>query len=166
MLRPPALLVLSLLASACASVPMAPPELDLAAKEFRTTPGKANLYVFRDESIGAAVKMTLVLDGRVLGDTASKTFLLAPLDPGPHALVSKTENDARLEFTAEPGKNVYVWQEVKMGVLSARSALHLVDEASARGRIAECKLAAGEAPAPGTPTAPTAPKEPAAVPRS
>ncbi len=166
MLRLPSLVVLSLLASACASVPMASPEMDLAAKEFRTTPGKANLYVFRDESMGGAVKMSLILDGRLLGDTAAKTFLLEPLDPGPHALVSKTENDARLEFTAEAGKNVYVWQEVKMGVMSARSALHLVDEASARGRIAECKMAVREAPAPSEAPAPTAPKEPAAIPRS
>jgi len=29
-----------------------------------TVPGRANLYVFRDESMGAAVKMPVVLDGR------------------------------------------------------------------------------------------------------
>lgn len=162
MRRLKSLLALSFLATACASVPMAPPESDLAAKEFRTTPGKTNLYVFRDESFGAAVKMSLVLDGRMLGDTAAKTFLLTSVDPGPHALVSKTENDARLEFTAEAGKNVYVWQEVKMGMWSARSALHLMDEAAARERVKECKLALGEAPAP----AATPAKQPAAIPGS
>ncbi len=146
------LIALSLLATACASVPMASPEADRVAKEFRTAPGKSNLYVFRDESLGGAVKMTVVLDGRMLGDTASKTFLLTPVAAGPHALVSKTENDARLEFTAVPGKNVYVWQEVKMGVWAARSDLHLMDEEAAKERISACSLATGEVPGAAAPS--------------
>jgi uncharacterized protein DUF2846 len=119
------------------------------------TAGKANLYVFRDESMGSAVKMSVLLDDKLLGDTAAKTFLLEAVDPGKHALVSKTENDARLDFTAEPGKNVYVWQEVKMGVLSARSALHLVEEAEAKPRINECNLSVREAAPAAAPAAPT-----------
>ncbi len=100
-----------------------------------------------------------------MGDTASKTFLVATLAPGPHALVSKAENDARLDFTAESGKNVFVWQEVKMGLLMARSQLHLLDDASAQARIAECSLALGETVAPPQP-APQPAKEPAAIPGS
>ncbi len=162
MLRIPSLLLVTLLASACASVPMASPELDRAAKEFRTAVGKSNLYVFRDESMGGAVKMSVILDGKLLGDTAKKTFLLTTVDPGPHALLSKTETDARLDFTAQPGKNVYVWQEVKMGLMSARSELHVLDEAAARPRISECSLAAREEQAPPA-TAPAPTKD---VPRS
>ncbi len=161
------LVALSLLATACASVPMASLEADRSAKEFRTTPGKSNLYVFRDESIGGAVKMTVLLDGRLLGDTAAKTFLITSVAPGLHAIVSKTENDARVDFTAVPGKNVYVWQEVKMGVWAARSDLHLIDEEVAKGRIAACSLAAGEAPAAPEPTpAPSVSSASNAVPRS
>jgi hypothetical protein len=155
------LFLLAALATGCASVPMAAKEADLAAKEFKTVPGRANLYVFRDESMGAAVKMPVVLDGRLLGDTAAKTFLLATLEPGPHSLLSKTENDARLDFLAQPGKNVFVWQEVKMGLLAARSALHLLDEASARERVNACSLAVSEPPP--LPAAGPA-KQPAAVP--
>ena len=158
---------LAVLVSACASVPMAPPEADRLAKEFRTTPGQSNLYVFRDESIGGAVKMNVSLDGRMLGPTASKTFLLTSVAPGKHAIVGHAENDAKLEFVAVPGKNVFVWQEVKMGVLQARSQLQLVDEASARARVQQCSLAVGEMmpplPRPSAP-APTAAKEPAAIP--
>ncbi|HSN91946.1 MAG TPA: hypothetical protein VLS93_12015 [Anaeromyxobacteraceae bacterium] len=161
MKRPFSLLALAALASACASVPMAPPERDLAAKQFLPTPGKANLYVFRDETFGAAVKMSLVLDGRMFGDTAARTFLLTTVDPGRHVLVSKAENDARLEFDAAPGANVFVWQEVKMGVLMARSKLHLIDEASGRERVNSCKLAIGEFPLPPLPApGPQAPAVP------
>ena len=167
MSRIASVIIVAVLSTACASVPMAPPEADAFAKEFRTTPGKTNLYVFRDEVFGSAVKMSIVLDGRMMGDTASKTFLLAAVDPGRHALVSKTENDSRLEFVAEPGKNVYVWQEVKMGVLQARSELQLVDEESGRTRVQQCSLALGEMMPPllqPSAPAPTAAKEPAAIP--
>ncbi len=152
-----------LLLSACASVPKAPPELDRAAKEFRTTPGKTNLYVFRDETFGAAIKMSVKLDGAPLGDTAAKTFLLATIRPGKHALQSNAENDAALEFVAKPGENVFVWQEVKMGFGSARSKLNLLDAASAQPRVAECELAAGgnvplpAAPPPEPPARPSVP---------
>jgi hypothetical protein len=169
MRRLASLAVLAALATACASVPRATPEADASAKEFRTTPGKANLYVFRDESFGGAVRMTVLLDGKLLGDTAANTFLLAAVDPGKHALVSKTENDANLEFVAEAGKNVYVWQEVKMGVWSARSQLSVMDEASAKPRVGRCSLAIGEMmpplPQASTP-APAPAKEPAAIPGS
>ncbi|HET8538575.1 MAG TPA: DUF2846 domain-containing protein [Anaeromyxobacter sp.] len=160
-----ALLPVALLA-ACASVPKAPPELDRAAKEFKATPGKANLYVFRDESLGAAVKMSVALDGAPLGDTAAKTFLLKTVAPGKHALVSKAENEDTLEFVAKPGENVFVWQEVKMGFGSARSKLSLVDAASAQPRVAQCELAVGgNVPLPAAPPAAPAPAtEPAAVP--
>lgn len=167
MRRLPSLVILAALASACASVPMASPELDRTAKQFLITPGKSNLYVFRDESFGGAVKMTVLLDGQLLGDTAAKTFLVATLPPGPHSLLSKAENDARLDFTTEAGKNVYVWQEVKLGILMARSTLHLVDEASARPRITECSMAVREDQAPSAPQPPpAAPDASAATPRS
>jgi hypothetical protein len=160
MKRLSSLLLLSGLVTACASVPMATPEQDRAAKEFRTTPGKSNVYVFRDESIGAAIKMNVLLDGGLFGATAAKTFLLTTVEPGRHTLLSKAENDSTLAFDAVPGANVYVWQEVKMGILMARSKLQLVDEAIAKGRIPECGLAAGASAAP--PPAPMAAPVPGA----
>jgi hypothetical protein len=149
-------IILAALAAGCASVPMAPPERNAAAKEFRTTPGKANVYIFRDESFGGAVKMSIVLDGMLFGDTAAKTFLLATVAPGKHVLISKAENDDRLEFQAEAGKNLYVWQEIKMGVWAARSRLELVDEAAAKPRVLECSLAENALPPAPAPAAPAA----------
>ena len=54
--------------------------------------------------------------------------------------------DSRRRTADAPGRNVFVWQEVKMGVLQARSALHLLDEATARERIGACSLAISEPP--------------------
>jgi hypothetical protein len=38
------------------------------------------------------------------------------------------------------GKIYYVWQEVKMGMFSARSALHQVDAAKGQKGVEESKL--------------------------
>jgi hypothetical protein len=128
--------------AACASVPKAEPDRDFAAKQFtRPLRGKAALYVFRNESLAGAVKMSLELDGQPLGDTAPRTFHWVTLKPGKHTLVGKAENESVLEFTAAPGQNLFVWQEVKMGLLSAQNRLELVNEERGRAGVAECELA-------------------------
>lgn len=134
-------LVASAVVSGCASVPMASAQKDSQAKSFAVSPGKSNIYVYRNESMGAAVKMPVVVDGMAIGDTAAKTYLLYQANPGKHTVVSKSENDSSLDLNTEAGKNYFVWQEVKIGVMSARSKLQLVDDATGKAGVGECKLA-------------------------
>jgi hypothetical protein len=134
------LVVAALFLGGCASVPMASVEQDASAKTFAVKPDKANIYVYRNETFGAAVKMPVALNGKLVGDTAAKTFLALEVAPGTHTLVSKTENDATLSLNALPGKNYFVWQEVKMGAFAARSALQLVEDSVGKAGVAECKL--------------------------
>jgi hypothetical protein len=128
------------LATGCASVQMASTEMDTAAKGYAVKPGKANIYVYRNEMMGAAIKMPVALDGKLVGDTGAKTFLLLEVSPGNHTIISKTENDSAVTLNAVEGRNYFVWQEVKMGLMSARSNLQLVDEATGKAAVAECKL--------------------------
>ena len=130
---------LVVLASGCASVPMATPEQDMAAKSYSVKPDKANIYVYRNETMGAAIKMPVALDGRLVADTGAKTFMLLEVSPGSHTIVSKTENDSTLTVNATAGRNYFVWQEVKMGMMAARSELHQVDDATGKAGVAECK---------------------------
>jgi Protein of unknown function (DUF2846) len=125
---------------ACASVPMARPERDLAAKKFEIPPDQALLYVYRDETYGSAIKLTVLVDGRHVGDTAAHTFLLVPVAAGPHVVVSKAENDSTVQLTAENGKAYFVWQEVKMGLWAARSELHVMNAEQGRAAVATCSL--------------------------
>ena len=134
------LVALLALLSGCASVPMASSEADAQAKTFATKPGKANIYVYRHETMGAAIPMTVSLNGKVMGQTASKTYFLFEVDPGNHEITSHTENVDTLRMVAAGGRNYFVWQEVKMGLGSARSQLRQVEEATARKDLAECKL--------------------------
>ena len=43
-------------------------------------------------------------------------------------------------MNAEAGKNNFVWQEIKMGLIIARNKLQIVDEATGKAGIAESKL--------------------------
>ncbi|WP_159462798.1 DUF2846 domain-containing protein [Caballeronia catudaia] len=50
------------------------------------------MYVYRNESIGAGVKMPVTLDGKAMGSTAAKTYLYAEVEPGQHKITSEAEN--------------------------------------------------------------------------
>ena len=133
-------LVLVVLVGGCASVPMATPEQDAAARTFSVKPGKANIYVYRNETFGAAIKMAIVLDGKLMADTAANTYMVLEVAPGAHTVISKTENEPSVTVNAVAGRNYFLWQEVKMGAFAARSELHQVDEATGKQGVAECKL--------------------------
>lgn len=133
-------------ASGCASVQMASPEQDTAAKSFTVKPGKANIYVYRNETFGAALKMPVALDGKQVGETASKTYLALEVSPGPHTVVSKTENESTVKLNTVAGRNYFLWQEVKMGMISGRSNLQEVDEATGKAGVGECKLIQAQSP--------------------
>jgi len=125
----------------CASVPMGDARQDAAAKAFQAPKDKAGIYVFRNETMGAAIKMDVSIDGQTVGQTAANTFLYKEVAPGKRTVVSKAENTDTLELDAKPGVLYFIWQEVKMGLLGARSKLQLVDEAKGKRGVAETKLA-------------------------
>ena len=133
----------ALFASGCASVPMADPAQDQAAKAFSVSPGRSKIYVYRNETIGSAVTMDVYIDGRHLGQTVAKTYVMAEVDPGPHRIMGKAENDHLIDLTTVAGRVYYVWQEVKMGLMFARNQLQIVDEKTGREGVMESNLAAG-----------------------
>ena len=134
-------LLLALL-SGCASVPMASLEQDTQAKDFSPIPNKAALYIYRNEMFGAAIPMSVSVNGRVLGQTAARTYFRLNLPPGRYSVESHAENVSALQLNTEPGKNYFVWQEVKMGMWMARSQLQQTDETIGRAGVMESKLIA------------------------
>lgn len=125
----------------CATVPMGSAEQDATLKKFTPPADKAGLYIYRNESMGSAVTMHVLLDNTPIGDTAAKTYLYKEIAPGKHVITSLAENTDTLEIDAKAGTAIYVWQEVKMGAFSARTKLHLVDEATGQKGVSESKLA-------------------------
>ncbi len=64
-----------------------------------------------------------------------------PKQRAPGSRISyRSKNDATLTLSTEAGKNYYVWQEVKMGLLMARSKLSQVSEEEGKQGVMESKL--------------------------
>ncbi|MBR7801738.1 DUF2846 domain-containing protein [Undibacterium fentianense] len=133
-------LVMTSFLTGCASIKMASQAEDAKAKSFAADPNQANLYIYRNEFMGAAIKMPVEIDGKEIGKTGSKTYFAVKVAPGKHTLVSKAENDFVLDLSAEAGKNYFIWQEVKMGLLMARTKLQVVDEATGKAGVNESQL--------------------------
>lgn len=126
----------------CASVPMASKDRDAQAKSFSTLPGKASLYIFRDETMGAAVPLTLSVNSKTLGQTAAMTYFKLDVPPGRYAITSLAEDVSTLNVDLSAGNTCFVWQEIKMGMFSARSKLQQVDEQRGRAGVMSSKLIA------------------------
>jgi hypothetical protein len=132
--------ILSLLLVACAAVPEGDPGQDAALKKFQPKPNVAGVYIYRNEGIGALVGMDVEVDGKPVGRTGPMTYLYTEVPGGSRTVTSKAENTDQLQFNAVPGRLYYVWQEVKMGFLSARTKLHLMKEEEGRKGVLETKL--------------------------
>jgi hypothetical protein len=130
-----------LVLTGCASVPKGDAIQDAALKTFTAKPDRSGIYVYRNENFGAAVTMDVEVDGKPLGQTAAKTYLYKEVPAGKHRITSKSENDDNIEIDTVAGKLYYIWQEVKMGLLYARTKLHLVDEATGQAGVKESELA-------------------------
>lgn len=126
----------------CASVPMASLDQDTSAKDFIPPQNKASLYIYRNETLGAAVPITVSVNDRTIGQTASMTYFRFDVTPGKYVVKAHAENIAELNVNTEPGRNYFIWQEMKMGLWSARAKLTQVDETTGRAGVAESKLIA------------------------
>ncbi len=139
-----ALLILVTLAivtlSGCATVPMASKAQDTEAKQFIVPEGKSSIYVYRNEFLGGAVAMEIDLDGSQVAITRANNYVRLIVEPGKHTITSHAENEHSVDVNAEKGKNHFVWQEAKMGIMMARTKLNLVDEEEGRQGVNECSL--------------------------
>lgn len=136
------LVLFSLFFAGCASVPMGDTAQDAARKTFQVPANKGGIYIYRNETMGAAVKMDVLINNQLIGETVANTYFYKEVEPGKHTVMSKAENTDTLEVDVKAGTLAFVWQEVKMGILYARTKLHLVSEQEGRKGVLETKLAA------------------------
>lgn len=133
--------VFTLLLSGCATVPMAPDREDSRQKLFAPEHNKSKIYIYRNETFGGALHEDIAVDGKKMGKTAPYTYYVWIGNPGEHQITSYAENTTTLNLNTEPNKNYYVWQEMKLGVFLARTALHVENSATGKKAIQDCQLA-------------------------
>ena len=75
-----------------------------------------------------------------LPTTGANTYLYKEVTPGKHTIMSQGQD--KVDIDAAPGSLTFVWQEVKMGMLSGGSKLHVVDAAQGKKGVSETSLAA------------------------
>ena len=69
------------------NVPLAPEQADAAAKRFQPQPGKASIYVIREDTFaGQATLFQVSLDGKDQGKLSRGTYLLFTVPPGKHVV--------------------------------------------------------------------------------
>jgi uncharacterized protein YceK len=133
------LIVASLLLTmvGCASINKAPASADAESKQFKPNESTSQVYVYRNETLGAALSMPVTVDGKLAGDTGPNSFFKFDLPAGEHKITSQGD-ESSITINTALGKLYYVWQEVKMGVLSGGSKLQLVAEEVGKKGVEEC----------------------------
>ncbi|MEG9531429.1 DUF2846 domain-containing protein [Mannheimia indoligenes] len=139
-----ALFCVAVLLTACsASVPMANQAESDKAKAFNV-PDKSNagLYIYRDSFLGKALKKSIYIDGKLIGESAPDVFFYKKVGTGEHIISTESEfgnND--LKFTAEGGKNYFVRQYIRMGVLGGQAALEMKSEEEGKQAVSKLNMA-------------------------
>lgn len=134
----------AVLFAGCASVPTASPEATATAKQFNApSSGNAGIYVFRNNSVvGAALKKDVWIDGKCIGETAPGIFFFEEVTGNKQHKVS-TESEFSpndLLVDTQSGKNYFVQQSIKMGVMVGGASLKQVSESEGRKEIAELEM--------------------------
>lgn len=133
--------VISVLMSACASVPMADMSADAESKKFETKTGMGRIYVYRNEVLGSAIKIPMTLNGKVMGSTAKNVYFSWDVKPGNHKVSCLASTNGNIEVNVKKNEIVYIWQEMKMGLIVAGCALNKVEAGVGQKAIRSCKLA-------------------------
>jgi hypothetical protein len=138
-------IALACLVAGCATVaPPATPEMDAHGESFTVAPGKANIYLYRNENLSAD-PLRVFVNGKEAGATGRATYFLWVVDPGTFDISSDSGNASSVHIAAEPGKSYYIWQEVKidrslflLGIVTAGSDLHVVNDDTGQWGVSEC----------------------------
>ncbi|MFN8243317.1 MAG: DUF2846 domain-containing protein [Ferruginibacter sp.] len=119
---------------------LTPEQQDSIARNLAPLPDSAIVYIIRTSSLGFAIRMDVSCDSVYIGTTGAKTYIYTVLAPGTHNFLSRSENKFFLDVTVEANKIYYLEQQVKMGMIYARTKLNPVEEETGKKMLSKCKL--------------------------
>lgn len=114
------------------------------AKKFaEPVQGKAGLYVYRDSNLGAALKKDIRVDGECLGESAPKVFFYKEVaGDKDHTISTESEFSPNiLTLHTKSGKNYFVRQYMKMGLLVGGANLELVEQSKGKEAVQDLGMA-------------------------
>lgn len=114
-----ALLVVVFIFFGCAATSMIAPERQ---PNLETAADKATVVIIRDAFIGNAVVFWNYVDGKFIGETKGKTYIVTQVTPGKHYLVVTTENTAVAQIDFKPGRIYYLREGIAIGIWRAHTS--------------------------------------------
>ncbi len=108
----------------------------------------ALVYIVRPAALGFAVRFKVYLDGKkedgkYIGYTRGKQYLLVPVSVGDHVVNSKAENWASIEITANEGDVIFVKQIPTLGLVFSRNRLEQIDSIDGKYFMSKYELVEG-----------------------
>jgi uncharacterized protein DUF2846 len=131
--------LVALLLAGCAQLP--PSAEDIQAQRFEPVPGKAVIYIVRD-NLGAHLDHSLWLDDSTLITTHTGTYYRWVVAPGTHRISGDAESTALLTLNVEAGK-LYFVHHIVYGVewnAAYLTGLRRLDDQAGRARVARDSL--------------------------
>jgi hypothetical protein len=126
----------------CASVSLAPDELDARAKLFSLPPQKANIYVTRQFAPGSVHLYQVFLDGKLAGSIAPITYLMFEVEPGNHqVVVTGQESQHAVTVAVTAGESQFLDVELGLGWMVPRAELVLMSPKDGRAVVEGAKRA-------------------------
>ena len=123
--------------AACTSTPQASRERDSEAKEFRTHPSAATIYVYRSNLNQQAQiydDPVLYVDDRLIGNALAGGFFRIDTVPGRHTLHGFGSDAGRLVVDVRPGQIYYV----RLDVVGGQSNFRIEPEQVGRRTVQAC----------------------------
>jgi len=128
------LFVAALLAAGCTSTPQASRERDAEAKEFRTHPGAATIYVYRSGHDRLEDLSVLYLDGRLIGQTLPAAYFRLDVVPGRRILHGTGFDAGSIVLDARPSQLYFI----ELRVTEGQSNFTPVSALAGRQRVSSC----------------------------
>ena len=101
-----AIVAMAALLAACAS---GPKHAEIQSSIPAVKAGEGRLYVYRESSMmGAAIQPSVLVNGKVAGQSKPGGFFFVDLPPGPVEVSTSTEVEKKLSLTLDAGQTRYV----------------------------------------------------------
>lgn len=127
----------------CPTIPMASTQADAVAKRFEPSATDGMIYVFRDGTFfGGAHTLPVAVNGRIVGASIPKSYMVLKLSPGKHVLASPAVAYRTMVVNVEAGNLYFVRHSVvsEFMLQTVSGDFELVDGAEGRAAVAACKL--------------------------
>ena len=122
-----------------------------AALAFTPEPGKAALYILRNQFVGRAVGINIEVDGKQITQLKSPRFMRLTLNPGPHRILAymgtpdkKKPGEAVLEGNAQPGEVLILKTEIEPQMVGVTIKLTPIELEKSRPDFQKTRMVAND----------------------